>query len=118
MKSMNVAVVVGTLSSDPRVRSLPSGSELFTYEVTTTGPEGGRTTVPVVWFDPSRPPAVQEGDVVAVVGRIRRRFFRSGAATASRTEVEASVVARAGTRRAGRALDEVRDTFEKRGSLE
>ena len=34
-----------------------------------------------------------------VVGAVRRRFFRAGGATASRVEVEAAVVARAGDRR-------------------
>lgn len=100
---MNVAVVIGTLSSDPKSRDLPSGSELVTYEVTTTEPDG-RRTVPVVWFDPSRPPGLVAGDEVVVVGRVRRRFFRAGAATGSRTEVEARVVARKGTRRGDRAM--------------
>jgi single-strand DNA-binding protein len=101
---MNIAVVLGTLSSDPRYRDLPSGSELITYEVTTTEPDGGRGTVPVVWFDPPRPPSVHAGDDVVVLGRVRRRFFRAGGATVSRTEVEARVVARRGTRRGQRAV--------------
>jgi hypothetical protein len=34
-----------------------------------------------------------------VVGRVRRRFFKAAGAAASRVEVEADVVARAGDRR-------------------
>lgn len=115
---MNLAVVIGTLSSDPRPRRLPSGSDLVTYEVTTTGSSGERCTVPVVWFDPSRPPAVARGDAVTVVGRVRRRFFQAGGATASRTEIEARVVAREGSKRAERALTEVRRVVHEGGSFE
>jgi hypothetical protein len=49
--------------------------------------------VPVVWHDP---PAsayrLDRGDEVLVVGQVRRRFFRSGGAVASRTEVVAETV--------------------------
>ena len=113
---MNVAVVLGTLSSDPRSRDLPSGSELVTYEVTTTESDG-RCTVPVVWFDPSRPPSVAAGDDVVVVGRVRRRFFRAGAATVSRTEVEARVVARRGSRRGERAMADAVAALGETGSF-
>ena len=44
------------------------------------------------------PPAgsktLEPGDEIVVVGRVRRRFFRAGGATASRVELEADVVAR------------------------
>ncbi|HET7523922.1 MAG TPA: hypothetical protein VFJ79_07250, partial [Acidimicrobiales bacterium] len=44
---------------------------------------------------------------VVVVGRVRRRFFRSGGVTQSRTEVVASRVVRAGaSARVRAALDE------------
>ena len=107
---MNLAVVIGTLSSEPRRRDLPSGSVLVSYEVTTEEPDR-RCTVPVVWFDPARPPSLADGDEVVVVGRVRRRFFRSGGSTVSRTEVEARVVARAGSRRADRALAAAHETL-------
>lgn len=35
---------------------------------------------------------LQSGDVVEVVGSLRRRFYRAGAATVSRYEVEASSI--------------------------
>lgn len=92
---MNIAVLRGTLSSDPVERTLPSGSRLVNYEVTTPDPAGGAAdSAPVAWFDPpARLPAVAQGDEVVVVGRVRRRFFRTAAgATGSRTEVVAERV--------------------------
>ena len=50
-------------------------------------------SVPVAWFEPpSSASAMGAGDDVVVVGRVRRRFFRAGGATASRTEVVAAAV--------------------------
>jgi len=88
----NLAVVVGSLSSDPRRRQLASGSELVEFDVTTRGP-AGTSSVPISWFEPG-PLAdrLGAGSGVAVVGTVRRRFFRSGGATLSRTEVIAAKV--------------------------
>ena len=99
---MNIVVIEGRLSSEPRERELPSGSTLHAYEVSTRS-DGVTRSVPVVWVDASRPPKVTDGDEVVVVGAVRRRFFRAGGTVASRTEVEAEVVARAGSGRAARA---------------
>ncbi|RMH83819.1 MAG: hypothetical protein D6683_02075 [Actinomyces sp.] len=111
---VNLVVLRGTLSSPPRRRRLASGSSLDAYEVTTAeavsradddGPAAvGRLSVPVVWFDARRPPRLAAGDEVVVVGRVRRRFYRAGGSTVSRTEVVADVVARAGTARAARSV--------------
>lgn len=90
---LDLAVVVGSLSSDPVATALPSGSTLFRYEVTVRD-AAPADTVPVSWFDPSRPPALAAGDRVVVVGRVRRRFFRAGGATRSATEVVATSVSR------------------------
>lgn len=103
---VNIAVVGGVLSSDPRQVVLPSGSTLLNYEVSVAGADGRRESVPVAWVDPRRPPALKADDMVVVVGRVRRRFFRAGGSTQSRTEVVASVVARGDSRRADRAVDE------------
>lgn len=101
---LDLAVVTGTLSSSPVVTELASGSRLHRYEVTSRQ-STGTDTVPVVWFDPKRPPAVDVGDRVVVVGRVRRRFFRAGGVTRSSTEVVATSVGRAGaTTRARQAL--------------
>src|SRR5262245_64649841 len=92
---MNIAVLRGTLSRDPVERTLPSGSRLVNYEVTVPDDAGGPAdSAPVAWFDPpARLPAVTQGDEVVVLGRVRRRFFRTAAGvTASRTEVVAQRV--------------------------
>ena len=56
--------------------------------------DGARAeSVPVVWFE--APASAADHDVdeqVVVVGRVRRRFFRAGGSTQSRTEVVADVV--------------------------
>ena len=91
---MNVVVVRGRLSRPAEERTLGSGSRVADLEVQVPGPPGGRAeTVPVSWVDP--PPAVAllgEGAEVLVVGRVRRRHFRTGGRTASRTEVVATKV--------------------------
>jgi single-strand DNA-binding protein len=95
----NLAVVVGSLSHDVRSRQLPSGTAVASLDLTTdTVP---RDTVPVTMIDP--PPSVTRllsGDHVVVVGRVRRRFFRAGGTTQSRTELVAERIART---QAGRA---------------
>ncbi len=93
---MNVVVLRGRLARPAEERVLPSGDRLVGFEVTVDGP-GRAETVPVVWF--GAPPSAAGYDVdaqVVVVGRVRRRFFRAGGATASRTEVVAEVVLPAG----------------------
>lgn len=109
---MNIVVLRGVLSSDPRTRTLPSGDTLVSYEVTTDA-DDGRISVPVVVFSPRRSPSVAKGDEVVVTGSVRRRFFRAGTVTTSRTEVVAAGLARAGTvsarRAVGRALADARE---------
>src|SRR4051812_18471029 len=97
---MNVVAVRGTLSRAPEVRELPSGTRLVAYEVTVSR-EGERSeSVPVSWADPPASAAsLVAGDDVVVVGRVRRRFFRTGGGTQSRTEVVADTVLKAGSRR-------------------
>ncbi len=116
---LDLAVVLGVLSRDPTVTELPSGSVLHRYEVTVRD-RTPADSIPVSWFDPSRPPTLAAGDEVVVVGRVRRRFYRAGGATRSATEVEASRVARAGTTaRAIAALDAARAVLDgSRGGAE
>ena len=97
---MNVVVLWGRLTRPAALRSLPSGDQLVELEVSVPN-EGGRAeTAPVVW--PDAPAVAATFDVdqeVLVVGRVRRRFFRSGGSTQSRTEVVADVVVPAGQAR-------------------
>lgn len=83
---MNVVVLSGHLSSTPVVRELQSGSVLMSFELTTKVDEAS-VSVPLVWFDPPQNLAVDAGDEIAAVGTVRRRFYRSGGVTQSRTEV-------------------------------
>ena len=90
---MNIAVVTGHLSRPPERRALSSGEEHVGFEVAVERPDGRAETVPVVW--PSAPPSATElevGAAVVVVGRVRRRFYRAGGGTQSRTEVVADRV--------------------------
>ncbi|MDH3755252.1 MAG: single-stranded DNA-binding protein [Acidimicrobiia bacterium] len=96
--SLNLALVVGTLSSDPRARLLPSGSTLVQLEMTTAGSPA--ESVPVVMFDgPTSIDSLRAGDEVVVLGRVRRRFFRAGTVSQSRTEVVADRIVKSARRR-------------------
>ena len=87
----NIVVVVGALPSPPRVRTLPSGDELLEFDVTTRGPSGAMS-VPVSWFAAPADHGLAVGSCVAVAGSVRRRFFRAGGSTQSRTEIVAARV--------------------------
>ena len=109
MSEHNLVVLRGTLVADPRPRELPSGSVLIQFDVTTRD-DSGTYSVPVAWFEPpSSGVPVEAGDDLVVIGSVRRRFFRVGGATQSRTEVVAEQVisARRG-RQIERALGGVR----------
>lgn len=88
---MNVVLLRGVLSRPAERRSLPSGATVVAYEVTTRGAEG-TLTVPVVWADAPSTGELDVGEEVVVAGSVRRRFFRTAAGTASRTEVVATQV--------------------------
>jgi single-strand DNA-binding protein len=106
MSVRNLAVLRGTLAAEPRLRELPSGTVLAQFDLTTRD-EAGTQSVPIGWFDP--PPAVtalEVGTELVVVGSVRRRFFRAGGTTQSRTEVVAAkVVPARRARDAQRAVD-------------
>lgn len=111
----NEVVLVGRVSAPAEERELPSGDIIMTWRlvVDRPPPARGRThgrraaTVDtfdcVVWTAKLRR-AVRgfaAGDVVAVEGALRRRFWRGGAGAASRCEVEV-VAARRMSRQASR----------------
>ena len=97
--SVNLAVVRGHLTSAPEARTLPSGRGLAVLQITTR-PSADAISVPVaVWDPPAWLLALDSGAELVALGAVRRRFFRAGATTASRVELEASFVARAGDRR-------------------
>ena len=93
----NAVILRGVVSSAPRRRELPSGSVLDQLEVTTRWGDGAAATVPVAWFEPTTELAAD--DDVVVIGHVRRRFFKAGGVTSSRTEVVADRVVRSSRRR-------------------
>ncbi len=95
---MNLVVLSGQLSSEPTSRELASGSVLMTFELTTRC-EDAVASVPLVWFDPPKRLALAAGDMVDAVGTVRRRFYRAGGVTQSRTEVVVQYIGRAGDKR-------------------
>lgn len=107
----NLSILVGVLSRDPDLRDLPSGAQVLTLELTVR-PEGvPAESVPVAWFD--APPSAAgwgAGEELLVVGRVRRRFFRAGGSTQSRTEVVATTAVP--TRRAAAATKALRSALD------
>jgi hypothetical protein len=85
----NLVVIRGVRTAPPRPRVEPSVDVLHHLEVTTTLGDGSRTSVPVAAPAVSR---LARGAEVVVVGAVRRRIFRAGGSTASRTEVVADRV--------------------------
>jgi single-strand DNA-binding protein len=102
---MNVVVLRGVIERAPEVRQLADGSELAVLDVRTEL-EVGRVTAPVVWVSEGHV-LPEVGAEVVVTGHVRRRFFRAGGGTQSRTEVVADAVVPARSRaRVRRAIDE------------
>lgn len=84
----NLSLLIGTLSRAPEHRSLPSGDGVLTLELTVRPPDGPAESVPAAWHGaPAAAAAWGPGEELLVIGRVRRRFFRAGGATQSRTEV-------------------------------
>ena len=90
---MNVVVIRGRLSRPAEQRELPSGDKLVQLEITIPRPNDKAESAPVVWYDaPAYALSFNVDQEVVVFGRIRRRFFRAGGTTQSRTEVVAEQV--------------------------
>lgn len=111
--AVNVVVLRGRLSRPPEHRSLPSGDSLVAYEVTVDRPGEKAESVPVVCFAAAPAPDLEPETEVVVIGRVRRRFFRAGGSTQSRTEVVADgVVPTRFTKRVARLLAQASATLE------
>ena len=112
----NVALLRGAVVGELISRDLPSGSTVVQFDVATTITAGDKTTkvsVPVSWVDPPSKALdpIEQGLDVVVVGTVRRRFFRSGGSTQSRTEVVVDVIVP--TRRTKQVIALVSDTAAK-----
>jgi single-strand DNA-binding protein len=96
---MNLVVLRGVLARPASEVELPSGSRLLSLEVTVRRAEAPTETVPVSWADPPAWASVLDtGTEVVILGRVRRRFFRAGGVTQSRTEVVAARMVRSSAR--------------------
>lgn len=98
---VNEVHLVGRVSGQAEERTLPSGDVLVQLRVVVPRPEGSSgsrvdTLDVACWGGRVRQAASRlgSGDEVEVTGALRRRFFRAGAATVSRYEVEATKVSR------------------------
>lgn len=102
MESRNEVSLVGRVSAPAQERVMPSGDILLAWRVVVDRPVPRRPVPPgvklptvdtldcVAWTPALRRTAgtFAAGDVVAIEGALRRRFWRAGAAATSRCEVE------------------------------
>ena len=100
---VNLGVLCGPCSTAPEVRVLESGTRLATLAVRCPAgpsPDERATSVPVtVWNPPAWLDTLEAGEVVVVVGRLRRRFYQRPDGVGSRVDVEAGYIGRARDRR-------------------
>lgn len=101
----NVVVLRGIIAADPIERTLAAGGFVRQFDLRTEL-DTGTTSVPVVWHDPSASDVTvtTAGTEVVVVGTVRRRFFRAGGVTQSRTEVVVDRLVPARRRATARSL--------------
>lgn len=94
---VNVSIVWGECTASPEVRELESGSRVAAFPLRVRSGEAAATSVPItVWEPAGWVEELAAGDQVVVVGRVRRRFFRSSAGgVGASVDVEAGYVARA-----------------------
>jgi single-strand DNA-binding protein len=97
---MNIVVLVGRLSSTPRQTQLPSGDERWAFELSCESDPASSVvgecitlSVPVAVAAPINGiERFDTGTELVVAGVVRRRFYRVGGITQSRTEVVAQAV--------------------------
>ena len=89
---VNEVRLVGRVSGEPTVRTLPSGDEVVTLRVVVSRTDGRPVdTIDLAcWSARSRRAAqhLADGTRVEVEGSLRRRFYRTPGGAASRYEVE------------------------------
>ncbi len=87
---LNMVIVIGNLVKPVEVRNLPSGVSIANFDLVVQQFDGTPDTVPVALFEaPEEALQWEPGGTLLVIGRVRRRFFRVGPSTQSRTEVVA-----------------------------
>jgi hypothetical protein len=106
---VNVSFVVGSAQKDGSVTETEDGRVFTSFDLVVRGSEG-RTVVPVTYEGEV---LVREGEKVAVIGAVEKRFYPSGGRLTSRTDVRAVRVTVA--RRASQ-VDKVREDAVRRVS--
>ena len=90
---LNMAIAMGNLAKPAQVRALPNGLMFAYFDLQVRTADQSLETVPVAMFDaPAQVPEWTTGQGLLAVGRVRRRFFRNGGVTQSRTELVADQV--------------------------
>jgi single-stranded DNA-binding protein len=98
--AVNLSVLCGPCSAAPEVRVLESGTRVASLAVRCPAGDERATSVPVtVWDPPAWVDALEPGDPVVVVGRLRRRFYQRPGGVQARVDVEAELIGRARDRR-------------------
>jgi single-stranded DNA-binding protein len=98
--ALNLSVVCGPCSGAPEIRVLESGTRLATLSIRCPTSGDKATSVPVtVWEPPAWLDTLEPGEVLVVVGRLRRRFYQRPGGVGSRVDVEAETIGRARDRR-------------------
>jgi single-stranded DNA-binding protein len=101
--AVNLGVLCGPCSAPPELRVLESGTRLATLAIRCpagSATDERATSVPVtVWDPPTWLETLEAGEVLVVVGRLRRRFYQRPGGVGSRVDVEAELVGRARDRR-------------------
>jgi single-strand DNA-binding protein len=111
---MNLVVVQGLVREEPLASSLSSGEEALSFELSVRNGDDTIEPVPVVCY--GTPVALEVDDEVVIVGRVRKRFYRAGGATQSRTEVVAARVVPARRRtQVNKAIDDAIEQLSARG---
>ncbi len=92
---VNLAVLLGALAKTAEPRYLAEGTTVWQLDLTIRHEGRAASTVPVSWVSPPSgvaPASWSPGEELLVVGAVRRRFYRAGGATVSRTDVLAETV--------------------------
>ena len=95
--SLNDVALRGWVTTIASERELPSGDLVVQFRIAITRPEGGVDTIDLEsWSAKTRRTAssLKDGEWVEISGSIRRRFWKSGGALASRWQVVTTEIKR------------------------
>jgi single-strand DNA-binding protein len=91
MTDINFVLLIGTIDNTPTTREMPGGAPWVNFDLG-CHTEHGTETIPIVTELHVAPDLL--GETVEIHGRVRRRYFRAGGVTQSRTEIVAHRIIR------------------------